>query len=366
MFLDAHCILGIGFFFCALLQLCSCGTSEAKYRPTSRLRLSSSSCPRSQSQLGRRHVRRRQRGGSAASWHRNLQLQVKRERKQGEHESSRGLDVLPTRSPSSRRRRRKGPRIRRTRSTRKRWRRKKLWLWRKLRNQRKLSLQRRTLAALRREESWSSRKWQLSWLLTLRSFHPSLPLRLTALADSKFLPLLGWLGPRSWRLLPYTLRLSTSRSRTEYGRAVFQNLDVIKKQMGREERSGWLRLLRALCEMPRPKTDSKADAKPDSKDDSKADWQWCRMMLDPVEGNWCALKVQCLPRCLTNVEYWMIPMDHNCIQFNLRSFWAQDIACDTLWYYTNLHDTSVDMRRLPRYLMHRDCLAWIAGFMKAE
>ena len=133
-----------------------------------------------------------------------------------------------------------------------------------------------------------------------------------------------------------TLYIST-RSRTEYGRAVFQNLDVIKKQMGREERSGWLRLLRALCEMPRPKTDSKADAKPDSKDDSKADWQWCRMMLDPVEGNWCALKVQCLPRCLTNVEYWMIPMDHNCIQFNLRSFWG---ARYCMWYIVILHEST--------------------------
>eukprot|EP00435_Cladocopium_sp_Y103_P055676 s553_g18.t1 len=53
-----------------------------------------------------------------------------------------------------------------------------------------------------------------------------------------------------------TLFIST-RSRTEYGRAVFKHFDVIKKQMGREERSGWLRLLRTLCEMPRPSPASK-------------------------------------------------------------------------------------------------------------
>lgn len=106
-----------------------------------------------------------------------------------------------------------------------------------------------------------------------------------------------------------TVFIST-RSRAEYGRAVFQHFDVIKKQMGREERTGWLRLLRTLCEMPRPKQDSKSDAKA-SKADGTADW--CRMMLDPVEVNWCALKVQCLQRCLMNIQYWML-MDHNCIQ----------------------------------------------------
>ena len=76
------------------------------------------------------------------------------------------------------------------------------------------------LAAPTREESWSSRKWQLSWLLTWRSFHPSLPLRLTALADSKFLQLLAWRGARSWRLPPYTLRLSSSRQGHEQNMAV--------------------------------------------------------------------------------------------------------------------------------------------------
>ena len=220
--------LGICLFFCTSLiffaAVCiwyfvSAHVSpEANCRPTSRLRLSSLSCPRSQSQLGRRHVKRRQRGGSAASWHRKLQ--VKRERKQGEHAFSREPGVLPTRSPSSRRRNRKSSRIKRIRSTRKRWRRRKKWLWRKSRNQRRLSPQRPILAAPTREESWSSRKWQLSWLLTWRSFHPSLPLRLTALADSKFLQLLAWRGARSWRLPPYTLRLSSSWQGHEQNMAV--------------------------------------------------------------------------------------------------------------------------------------------------